>query len=274
MLKKFSPIVNLPSLKDIWTSLEKREQFIIFSLLFGLGSYLIFLLPSCFVLAGIVSFSTVIFLFSFLMLREVKEGFNILLLLPLLFVLSTSFVRYFYPYLSLPFRLVYVGMVTVVFYLLLLSLNIFFVVMRRGKIPLLRPAKAGLFFTVVVISFFNFNLLFKVFSVLWMQIVFCFLVSSFLGLLFFSGMRVGEGRDFGFQYRAALVLSLQMVEICFALGFLPLEDFSRALGLAVVFYAFLGIGRDYVQHRLNKKILLEYVLITTAFFVGIFKFLG
>jgi len=253
-------------------NLGKRAKFILLSGVLASSFAVTFFLPSGVWLTSIF-ISTAVSAVGVWMLfgREWRGSANFLLLLPVLFVMSTGFVQYFFPHLSVWFRVVFwIGFGTV-FYLLLLMLNILFIAGRRGHLPLVRPAKTALFFAEVLTAFFGFSIIFKGVPSLALQSFLVVALSLLLGLIFFSGFGFDSSGLRGSVFQGGALITWAAFQFFVASSFIPLKSFSRALCLAVVFYVLLGVAREYVEHRLSKRSIWEYFALLILLGVTVFK---
>ena len=252
--------------------LGKRAKFILLSGVLALSFAVTFFLPSGVWLASVFISTAVSAVGVWLFFgRGWGRGSNFLLILPVLFVMSTGFVQYLFPHLSIWFRVVFWLGFGAVFYLLLLVLNILFVAGRRGDLPLIRPAKTALFFAEILTAFFGFSIIFKGVSFLALQSFLVVILSLLLGLVFFSGFELDSSGLRGSLFQGGALITWAAIQSFMALSFVPLKSFSRALCLAVVFYMLLGVAREYVEHRLNKRSIWEYLALLILLGVTVFK---
>ena len=253
-------------------NLGKRGKFVLLSGVLALSFAVTFFLPSGVWLASVFISTAIAAAGVWLFFGKGWERrINFLLLLPVLFVMSTGFVQYFFPHLSIWFRVVFWIGFGVVFYLILLVLNILFVAGRRGDLPLIRPAKTALFFAEILTAFFGFSIIFKGVSFLALQGFLVVVLSLLLGLVFFSGFQLDGSGLRGSIFQGGVLITWAAVQSFVALSFIPLKSFSRALCLAVVFYVLLGVAREYIEHRLNKRAIWEYLALLILLGITVFK---
>lgn len=241
--------------------LGKREKFLTLS--FFLSSLLLinYFLPRGFWLVSV----TLVFIFQgaalyFLFKLEKSLQDFVSLVTPALFCLSTGFVQYLFPRIPLWFKFVFLLGFFFSFYLFLLVLNIFFVVRKKGGIPLLRPAKTALFLLTVLTFFLGSSVLLKGVPLFSAQLTILALLSFALGLSLFFFFSPGESLNTS-RVLASLLISFLVAQSFISLSFFPQKSFFRALSLTAAFYAFLGAGEAYLFHRLEKKIALDFFFI-------------
>ena len=187
-------------------------------------------------------------------------GYRVYLVFPFFLSLSTGFVQCLFPHTLLWFKIAFWFFYFGVFYLLLLSLNIFAVSERRQEIPLLRPAKTALFLVVVLIAFYGFSAILKGVFFFPFQII---LVAAFSFILSFTLFTLFRGGRPGAR-EASFLIAWACLGAFLALSFLPLKSFLRGLVLSATFYTALSLGREYFAHRLDRRLVLEYFALILA----------
>jgi len=250
----------------------KREKFLALSFLLSLIFFINYFIPRGFwpvstVLAFLLQIAGLYSLFKL----ERNSRDLVSLIPPLLFCLSIGFVQYLFPCIPIWFKAVFLLGSFFCFYLILLVLNIFLVVRRKGEILLLRPAKTALFLLTVLIFFLGSSVLLKGITFFSLQLVFLVLLSFALGssLLFF--FQVGE-RISTPVILASFLISFLVAQNFISLSFFPQKSFFRALSLTAAFYAFLGAGEVYLSHRLERKIASDFFFIFAFGLVLFFVF--
>lgn len=155
----------------------------------------------------------------------------------------------------LPFIIIY----AISYYALLLCSNIFNVGVEKS-LQLYRPAFAINFFYLTFLTFIFFEILFS-----FRQI---FLINGLIGGIW-GGLaslhlywtiklkRHLEKEVIDFAFFTAIILA----EITFLLGFLPLPTNIAALFLATSFYSLGGIIYNFIDKRLFKETIREYIIV-------------
>lgn len=250
--------------------LQKKQLFFFFS---SVVTFLFF--SSCFfkgptrlviiAVAAIISFLGVKFVLGL--------GFGLYWLViaffPTIFTLSTGLIHYYFPNTLLWFRAAFAIFFLFFFYVLLLSLNIFKVSRDRGEdIPLLRPAKTTLFLNTIVISFFSFTVFLKGFELFPLQLSFVVIFSFLFSFsLFYLTRGLGKSVILG-----AGLVSFVCLQVFFSFAFVPVEQFFRGLIISAAFYVGVSIEREYFEHKLNQRLVLEYLFLLVALGVSVYVF--
>lgn len=239
----------------------KREKFLAFSFLLSSLFLINYLIPHQFWPIS-TFFAFLLQLAALNILFKLENNFRSLasLVLPSLVCLSMGFVQYLFPHTSFWFEILFLFGFFLCFYLTLLALNIFLVARKRGEIPLLRPAKTALFLLSVLIFFLGSSVILKGVSFLFLQLVLLSLLTFLLAASFFFFFGLEEDVSLP-TVLTSLLISFLVVEIFLSLSFFPQKSFFRALSLAAAFYAFLGVGGAYFSHRLEKKVVFDFLLI-------------
>src|SRR3972149_1596192 len=164
-------------------------------------------------------------------------------LLPTLVSLGASLNQYFFPNLSLPFKVISWIAFTASFYILLLAVNVFLVGrQRRERIPLEKAARPAVFLFAFVDSFISL-------TVFW----------------FYSLTDLLEKT----QLLGAVAVGLLAVQISLAFSFFPWKAHLRGLSEGVFFYTFLGVARAYFGRHLTYAIVVEYIFLALSVFLAI-----
>ena len=61
-----------------------------------------------------------------------------------------------------------------------------------------------------------------------------------------------------------------MVEIFFALNFLPVSFYVNAFALTIVFYLMIGLSRQFLLENLNRKSVISHLVIASLVLVVVF----
>lgn len=241
--------------------LGKREKFLVFSFFLSSLFFINYFIPRRFwpisiFLVFLLQTAGLNFLFK---LEKNFQGL-VSLVFPSVFCLSIGLVQYLFPHTPVWFKTVFLLGFFLCFYLILLMLNIFFVVRKRGEIPLLRPAKTTLFLLTVLIFFLGSSVLLKGVIFFSAQLIILALLSFALSSSLFFFFQLGESLNTS-AVLASLLISFLVAQNFISLGFFPQKSFFRALSLTAAFYAFLGAGEAYLSHRLEKKIAFDFFFI-------------
>lgn len=190
-----------------------------------------------------------------------------LLLLPLLLTFGATVNQYFFPNFHLVFKVGSWVSFFFLFYVLLLSLNIFRVERMEGEsIPLEKAAKPAVF----LFSFLSMFLLLTVLYRLDLGVIVNTLAVFFLGFVlsvnFFWFLTLSDLIERRFFLGAAAV-GLGVAQLSIALSFFPWEAFLRGLTEGVFFYAVLGVARAYFEKHLRYRIVFEYIVLSVIVFI-------
>lgn len=241
-------------------SLSKRGKFV-FSV-FTLSAALFF---SEFTTGGVVvllgfllSFLTTFFLY--LILKDdisKKSHFLPILILPFFFTLSFSLF-----YSLIPARLLTRVLLTGVYafgaYSLFLTENIFAISSLR-TINLLRSARIVSFVITIFVLFFLFNIIFSLRLPLYITPFLVAFISFLMSAQFlwsYSENREGGGRE---VYVFSAGISLMMGQLAFVLSLWPVTAAIYAIFLTGIFYTYSGLSNAWLERRLFKGILWEYI---------------
>lgn len=247
--------------------MSKRLTFVLISLLLTLGLGGINLLSLEQRILGIGVLAALTLVGSAFALRQDIFGVAhfTTLGLPPLFVLGMGFTQLFFPNLSPFFRSLLLGFTLVILYVIFLAENIFNVVLSR-PIPLYRAAKTASFLLTLLTAFLLFTAIYKASLPLIWQLLFVVLLSSILGFQALWAQEVKSVLDKKILY-GALLLGIGVGEVALSLSFLPLKSFFRSIALTTAFYIGLGIGQQYLRHKLTSRDIWEYGI--TALVVGL-----
>jgi len=266
MFKKFTQIWHKIKKKIYFLfNIPKRQKFIISVIILSLalffseqlfgkgGIYMVFLL----------SFSTDLFVFW--SIKEDLEG-NFspqVFILPLLYTLSCALF-----YFLVPARFITrIGMTTLYalgLYSLLLSENIFIVSSIR-TIALLSSARTVSFVVTLLSYFFMANVIFALhFNVL---VTLTFIFTFSFPLILHSIWSHTLERDFRSHIEWISIIALCMVETALALWFWPTTPTIIGLFLTGLFYILVGISQIWLDKRLFKSVMWEYIWVGVIIFL-------
>lgn len=249
--------------------ISKREKFVIGALFLSLGlfisQYLDFQGRIILVLA--LSFLSVLILFLILY-QDIKATFRgplfVLFILPLLYPLSFGFFYFLLPERFLT-RIILTTFFGVGLYALYLSANIFAVTGAR-TIQLLNAARSVSFLLTVLVHFFLTNVVFSLRVIPPLTFTLLFLLNFILILPSFWSINLEEKITkpiLSFAFFLALVIS----ELALALNFWPATPTVVSLFLSGNFYAFVGLSQAWLERRLFKNTLLEYLWVAIIVFL-------
>ncbi len=198
------------------------------------------------------------------------------LILPISLVLSAILFLRFYPNLGEYFRIGVIFGFIIVYYLVLLSDNIFLVVKGREEIiPLYRVAVTWSLILIIVIAIPLFSGIFKlpVNPLYHVLFVGCF---SFLFNLYqiWSSRYDEDAKDVevGEMVLLSLVVAFFVIAATIATLFFPTEAFLRALFTASILMFGLNYISSYLKNNVSSRLLLEYFFISVLFLILLLLF--
>lgn|GEM_PF-1687609 len=239
----------------------KRYLFILLSIVLASTNFWIYFVPgearNYVLLATTATFSLAAVLFIKLTLTKVP--LFPLLIPPIVLTLGLGAVGVFFPNLNLAFRVALWVAGSFSFYITLLSLNVFAVVIEQDvHLPLLRAVVTSSSLILNVALFLIFVSVYKVETIFAIQALLVFLITYITNRFYFWAASVES--KFNFE-KEAFVGALVTFEIALATSFIPLESFFRAFLLISVVYVVDGLLLSRLQHRLNRRVVSEYVMV-------------
>lgn len=260
VLKKKSYLFNIP----------KRQKFIITVVILSL---MLFISEQLFgkggiYIAVILSILTDIFVF-WAVRSDLKNNFSPqVFILPLFYTLACALF-----YFLVPVRfLTRVGMTSLYalgLYSLLLSENIFIVSSIR-TIALLSSARTVSFIITILSYFFLSNVVFSLHLNILLTLLFIF-VFSFPLILHSIWTNTLES-NFMSHVQWTLLIALCLVEITLVLWFWPTNPTILALFLTCIFYILVGISQMWLNKRLFKAVMWEYIWVSVIVFLVFLTF--
>lgn len=218
-------------------------------------------LPARFSLISLAVFTFLAGLFAVLCLWDFLSGIEYvtLLTLPVMFSLGMGSIILLFPNFSGIFRTVLYGVYFLMYYLLLLSLNIFNVAGEK-PIPLLRAAYTSSFLITTFTAFPVFTLLYKGSAGILFELLTVFI---FTFLLCFQSLWSAflPKNIIGLPAKVSLIVSLTVTQTALVFSFFPMESFFRSLLLSTFFYIYLGFTHQYLKKTLAAKSVFEYGLV-------------
>lgn len=182
-----------------------------------------------------------------------------LLALPILFSLGMGSIILQFPNFSRFFTTIFLAVYFLVFYVLLLSLNIFNVASEK-TIPLLRAAYTTSFLVTTFTIFPIFTLIYKLrLNLFWESL----LVLIVVALLSFQSLWTVflPKNVIKTSLTTSLIISFLMVQTSLVFSFFPLESFFRSLLLSTFFYIYLGFTHQFLRKTLKIKTIIEYTVV-------------
>ena len=190
------------------------------------------------------------------------------MIVPASYIVASFLLLNFFPNLITLFKLAFILISVFIYYFLLLSFNVFFVVEEKGSvIPLLRPARTTFLLIQIVAAFFFFTAIYKIIlTEPYAEITFIFqtAVVTFTVYLFSKSYWWSQNLEdeiTSFVGNESLVIAFLTCFASIALSFYPTESFFRSLGLSVAYYICINFFQSVVTHRFSNKSLLEYFII-------------
>jgi len=248
--------------------LSKRKKFIITAIVLALGLLAIHLTGITWRYPALAILAVLTY---FLSAWSLKEGLNgvewfTVLALPVLFTISVGLFYFLTPtswWVRVPMIILYGGGI----YGLLLTENIFSVAAIR-TIQLVRSAHAVSFLLTLATSFFIYNVIFSFRQPVWV---------NFIAVLLFSFPLILQGlwcinlepkieKSLWFK---TIALSLVMGEMALVFSFWPVSVAVGSLSLTTALYITLGLTQQYLNERLFKKTINEYVAVGVAVLIVI-----
>lgn len=252
--------------------MSKRDRLFLFSLLLTFFLTLIPIFYARFGYLVVIVFALVALVFAAVCLWDYLSGIEYLTLLtpPTALALGMGATLIQFPNLSLVFRLIYYAAFFLVFYICLLSLNIFNVAAEK-TLPLLRAAYTVGFLITIFIALPLFTLIYKSDFDLPGQILAIALAALSLSFASLWSLYLPQNKPAS-AAKAAVMVSLLLVETAFVFSLFPMESFFRSLLLATFFYIYLGFAHQHLRKTLTSRSLLEYLLVGTVIILIVFVY--
>ncbi|MBF8249819.1 MAG: hypothetical protein HW400_420 [Candidatus Levybacteria bacterium] len=266
MFKKFTQIWRKIKKKiDFLFNIPKRQKFIISVALLSLA---LFFSEQLFGKGGIyIAFllSLLADLFVFWAIREdLKGNFSPqVFILPLLYTLSCTLFYFLVPVRFIT-RIGMTSLYALGLYSLLLSENIFIVSSIR-TIALLSSARTVSFVVTLLSYFFIANVVFSLHFNVFVTLAFVFAFS--FPLILHSIWSHTLEKDFRLHMEWILIIALCVVETAFVLWFWPTTPTIIGLFLTGLFYILVGISQIWLDKRLFKSVMWEYIWVGVIIFL-------
>lgn len=245
-------------------SFQKRHKIILVSILLSLGLISTQLVPFYLTNRFIAGLTLSAFILSVWALWEGLNSFKaiVLMILPTFFTLAVASYYFLLPIRWLT-RIPVAAIFGLVFYILLLSQNVFNVASIR-TIPLYRVASTTIFVLTLITVYMLLNVIFSLNLFFTWNGVAVFVVTFPLILQVIWSLEMGGLNSFILIY--SLVLALIMGELAVVLSFWPIAKPMSSLIIATSLYVILGICTHTLKDRLTKVDVWQFL----AWGIGVF----
>lgn len=238
--------------------LNKREKLVLSVIFLSFLFFLLQFLSDTQLFIATLALASLTDLILFLILRRDVKGtfFYPILVLPFFYSLSFPFF-----YTLVPDRLISQLIITSLYafglYSLFLTQNIFAVSGIR-TINLLRSARIVSFVLTLLVLFFLFNFAFSLRQFYFITPVLTFMVALFMGFesLWSYSLNKLQIKEIAFS---ALIISFVIVQLSIVLLLWPVNAAVYSLFLTGIFYTYSGLVHAWLERRLFKGILWEYI---------------
>ena len=249
--------------------LSKRSNLVLSTTVLTIGLLIAFLLgPRVEIQSiGVLSLSSV--LLGLYCLRNDLSGkkWLIIILLPLLFTIACGLFYYLLPARWLT-RIIMLAIYAIGFYAILLAENIYIISTERS-IKLLHAARTIGFLLSVVCAFGLYNVIFSLHTYLPFVVISIFIVSFLLILPTIWSMVLTDFISVR-ELIHTMVLTVAITEIGTLLTFWPVSVTFAAIFLAGNFYTLVGVSQYWVENRLFKRVLWEFVWVAVVLIIILF----
>ncbi len=252
-------------------SISKRQRFIIAVILLSAGLFAsqYILGKSGVVFCLLLSLLTDVF-FLVTNYKDIKQNFSpFLFILPFFYSVAFGLFYFLVPARFLT-RLFMTSLYAVGLYSLFLSENIFTVASMR-TIALFSSAKTVSFIITIVSYFFLTSVVFSFDLPVIFKAIIVFIYTSFYIAHSFWSYTLEKVFAPSFYYWV-FGLSLCFSEFAVILWFWPSDETFIALFLTGIFYTFVGLSHVWMDKRLFKNILWEYIWVSAIVFLLLFLF--
>lgn len=259
---------KISRLKKVFStfSINKRQKFVIAVIILSLGLFISEHLfgKSGFFITIFLSLASAL-LFLLIEKEDIKGKLPLYTLVAPLFLYTLS-IGLFYFLVPARFisRVVIASLYAFGLYSLFLAQNIFVIAFIRN-IPLLSGART-VSFVITVVSYFFLSTV--IFSLHWPLFVTLSLVFIFSALFIFQSIGIILEKSFRQALIWAAVLSLCVLELTLILWFWPTTPLLISIFLTGFFYTIVGLSQVWLDRRLFRGVLWEYVwMIVLALFI-------
>lgn len=238
--------------------LSKRAKFVASTALLTLGLLIAFLLGPEFEQQTIAILALLAFCATLYCLWQELTGrkWMIVVILPVLFTISCGLFYFLLPSRWLV-RILMLLVFSIGFYAMLLAQNIFLVSSLRS-IKLLHAARTIAFLLSVVCAFALYDVLFSLHALL-PVVVLGILVASFLLILpivWNVSLTEALGSE---ELLHTMILTMVLAEVGTFLTFWSITSTFAAIFLAGNYYTLVGVSTHWLEHRLFKRVLWEFI---------------
>jgi hypothetical protein len=246
-------------------TISKRQQFVIVTLLCACGLLLTQIVSSDFRFVTVLGLSIVTYVLCAFVLREDLSGIEwfTLLSLPTLFTAAIAVFYFLLPVRWLT-RIPVVVIYAVCMYALLLTENIYNVAANR-TIALLRAAHTVGFLLTLIVFFLLVQTVLSIRSNVFINTLGAGSVAFILSFQILWSVVLEPILD-----RRVLSISVAIAcvvaQFAWFLSFWPITTTIEALFLMTSLYAMVGMGQQYLQEKLYKKTVTEFLIVTAIIF--------
>ncbi len=261
---------KLVSKKDTLLSLSKKEKFVVTVTILSTGLFLTesVLGKSAFYITFFLAILTDVLLFWSIR-KDILENFTFnIFILPFFYSLSSG-LFYFLAPARLLTRIVMTTVYAIGLYALLRSQNIFAIASIR-TIALLAAARIVSFVVTILSYFFLVNIVFSLHLPIVFTALIIFVFSFFLSNQSFWTITLQRSVKTHMLY--ALSVSLCLAEIAVFLWFWPTNPTIIAIFLSGFFYTTVGLSQVWLDRRLFRGVMWEYLWVATIVFCGLMLF--
>lgn len=238
--------------------LSKRQLFVLSVLFLAAGIFISEFISGPYLLLSSLILSFIASLLFFVATREdlsVRFSYPVLIL-PFFYTLSFSL---FYP--LIPARLITRVIITSIYafglYSLFLTQNIF-VVSAIRTINLLRSARIISFLLTIIVLFLLTNVVFSQRFPFYVSSLLIFFTSFFLS--FQSLWTYSLNGEFVYETRMySLLIAFSCAELSLVLNMWPINAAIYSIFITGIFYAYSGLAHAWIEKRLFRGVLWEYV---------------
>ncbi|MCX7956223.1 MAG: hypothetical protein N2593_03940 [Patescibacteria group bacterium] len=259
IFKKYLQILD-KSIKKRAIKIEKRLRLVISSFFLSLLIFFstFFYFDKAPIFIPLLLITTYFFTYFSLIEKIEKIGWLNLFLMPIMLTISFYVFYFLFPgrwLTRLPFIIIY----SISIYAVLLCSNIFSVGIEKS-LQLYRAAFSINFFYQTLISFLFFNIVFSLKEYFYINMILSGVITFFLSFQLFWTVKLDKNLDKK-NLLFAFLISLIIAQLSALLSFIPLRSTSIALFLTATFYSLSGIIYNYLDKKLFKETIREYVFV-------------
>jgi hypothetical protein len=275
MFKKFTQILQSSNKKRkkliaLFKGISKRQKFIVSVIVLSLilfSSERIFGREGIYIAVSVSVLTDVLILWAIKNDLKNNASFQVFIL-PFFYSLASSLFYFLIPE-SLMVRVGATLLYAFGLYSLLLSENIF-VVSSIRTIALLSSARTVSFIVTILAYFFLANVVFSLHTNIFLTLLLTFLFS--FPLIAHSIWTHTLDQDFRPYLYWMLLISLCLVEVSLILWFWSTSPTLIGLFLTCLFYIFVGLSQIWLDRRLFKSIMWEYIWVAVIVFIVFITF--